>query len=59
VSLSVRSSFWYGELSGFLERPLGPVLRLRLTGEARMEWHRVPADDLASVDVALELRGLR
>jgi len=57
TSLSVRSSFWYGDLSGFLERPLGSTLRARLTGGVRMEWHRVPADDLASVDVALELRG--
>jgi len=56
TSLSVRSSFWYGDLSGYAERPLAGPVRLRLTVDLRAEWHRVPADDLRSVDLGLELR---
>ncbi len=56
TSLSARSSFWYGDLSGFAERPLTGRVRLRATLDLRAEWHRPASDDLRSVDLGIELR---
>lgn len=54
--LSARSDFWYVELSGFADRPLGRGCTLRLSADARLERHEVAADDAQSLAVAAEVR---
>jgi hypothetical protein len=55
-SSSARSSFWFAEGSGYAERRLTGRVRMRATFDLRFEFHRVPADNLTSLDVTLDLR---
>ena len=54
--LSARTSFWFVDLSGFGERRLNERLRLRASGGVRTEFHRLDADNVTSLDFALDLR---
>ena len=54
--LSSRTSFWYAETWGYAERRLTERLRIRATADLRMEFHRLNADDLTSLDLTLDLR---
>jgi hypothetical protein len=54
--LSARSDFWFAELIGFADQPLGGGRVLRLSGDLRLEQHEIAADDARSVSVAAELR---